>query len=958
MLPLVLVAVAVFFSAGVEAQLPSYKCIPQQVANAYINSTFAMCNTVVNYDVAIDAAQTDTLAAFITMAKSAGPLVQLALSMGSPNCKKLAVKFACAAFYLRCNSVPLPTGTVAIPSPPDLGLCTNFAGTCDHVISMVYPPQLVPFNCSDSSKFPNNTLTLAPGLAVPTNKMADNYTWPSAVTVFPSSDLTRRCVPMDPNSICGRVIPGRVFVNETLTLGVLNKLASDSFKNFGLAPAECKIAALRFICGKAFMKCDDTQVSIAAGLLNAANPTIPWKQTFIALPNLAQQSVCSDFHNTCKRYLRFGSGIPFWDSKWSPSMALGENCTDLQTDGSLSGFYKYPPMATYLLRVQAIPGQTFFMTMNNVTDQIALDYFAEIRAANRDVVGPQNCPPPLKYKVEMDVNDSIPCAVPCPRPPWTDREYSIIFKTLAAIGAMGCLGTLFTSLTYLIIAEKRRFPGNLIFYFAISSFNVSFAFFVGGVSGPSKLLCDGPFKTAGFGHGLCVWQGVWVLFWATSAALWWATIAFNLYVGIAFNKKHTSHYAKYYHIFVWGVPFVNTLIVLANEEVGYANTPWCFITEVHNFAFQFAFFYAWIITVTSVGVFCMSAVLVKMVQISRMTGRAVTAQLRAQLRSICFILMIIFVFSAIISYRIQAVVNATPWQDSVQDQVACNLLNLKAGRPTDCQLRKPRPVFSTYYAITITTSIQAILVTLFYGISMDNLNGWLYVLGLKKPPSKALPQSTKQLIASGRADAKKASSTPAAASTTTSSSNLAAPATKSASASSQPAPASKTPSSTDVDEKRKTTELVEKPRTSSSTEDDKKALQKKDDPPAAAAAAPAGRKSTAGGRASNAQAPQQLLATKSNDDLLSDQEVERSNGNRAKSPAPGARSSSDHAVGTPSRGESPVPQPPPMPTQDVLSSVGAEADKKRKERMESTLAPPVPEPPPEAELEEINIEQF
>jgi hypothetical protein len=461
-------------------------------------------------------------------------------------------------------------------------------------------------------------------------------------------------------------------------------------------------------------------LTIPAGALQA-DPPIPYTPFAVALPSLASRGLCEEFLGDCTALFAFGGKSP-------DEVA---NCTAVLDSGGLRGKPNYPATPTLELKITLNAAISVPVTMQvNQMDSDAV----KSHGSDFAVSGRTACPAPIAYDPKLDTaGNALPCGLPCPSPLWTKGQYELVRDTLIVEGLLGCLGTMFVFVTFLTFKVKRRFPGNLVFYFAVSSFNISFALLVGAAAGPERVLCHDPFTEADLGDSLCGWQGTWILFWALATAAWWGCIALNLYLGVALNMTDTARFGKYYHCAAWGLPVVMTGTCLAAGKIGNAKSPWCFILEDDNFAWQYACFYAWIGLVTVIGIYSISSVIVKMFQISKWTGKSLTLQLRTQMKPMGFAMMIIIVFSGIFTYRVNQTVEGEALKQGFVDFIACRVQAAAiddAAAAAECR-PDPKASFGMYYAITITTGLQGILLFLFYGMTADNFWSWMALVGVK-----------------------------------------------------------------------------------------------------------------------------------------------------------------------------------------------------------------------------------
>ena len=126
-------------------------------------------------------------------------------------------------------------------------------------------------------------------------------------------------------------------------------------------------------------------------------------------------------------------------------------------------------------------------------------------------------------------------------------------------------------MAYLQKKRKQR----VTLWFTICSNQVSLMFFIVNAYGQKETWCASNSMgytqsdvTDGKGGWLCLFQSLWISFFAFAAFNWWFCQVVDLYLRVHLSKRNVDHYLKYYHAFSWGVPAICTIVLLASGTLG------------------------------------------------------------------------------------------------------------------------------------------------------------------------------------------------------------------------------------------------------------------------------------------------------------------------------------------------------------------------------------------------------
>ena len=196
----------------------------------------------------------------------------------------------------------------------------------------------------------------------------------------------------------------------------------------------------------------------------------------------------------------------------------------------------------------------------------------------------QQCPFPLVVPEDPTVV-TFPgsnCSIPCEGTMSSQEEIESFNVIVTIVNSIGFAAGLFMVLTWGLFQVKEK--QKITFWLSFSTLNITFSLLIGAIASGGKssdLWCkDNTEPVTQADGGLCVFQGVWLVFFALSTNAWWFMSCFDLFSKLVLNKRSIEHYLKYYHIFSWGLPSVCTIGLAIAEQFGFfAPRVWCFLGE-------------------------------------------------------------------------------------------------------------------------------------------------------------------------------------------------------------------------------------------------------------------------------------------------------------------------------------------------------------------------------------------
>lgn len=213
-----------------------------------------------------------------------------------------------------------------------------------------------------------------------------------------------------------------------------------------------------------------------------------------------------------------------------------------------------------------------------------------------------NCPFPLS-NADGDATNAIPvaenlfCAFQCTGTMSNDEDIDNYESLILIVGGISLFLALLCLCTWGMFSVKSK--QKMTFWVTFCSVAVtSFIFFPVLFQGVRDVWCKDGIEPRSQSDGLstCVLQGMAIQFFGLALCAWWWCSCFDLFSKLFLRQRNIGHYLKYYHCFSWGLPLICTIAVLATGEFGFAQPRlWCFLADGAPDAYEYIFFYAWIV---------------------------------------------------------------------------------------------------------------------------------------------------------------------------------------------------------------------------------------------------------------------------------------------------------------------------------------------------------------------------
>ncbi|CAL4123444.1 unnamed protein product [Meganyctiphanes norvegica] len=204
-------------------------------------------------------------------------------------------------------------------------------------------------------------------------------------------------------------------------------------------------------------------------------------------------------------------------------------------------------------------------------------------------------PKRLQYKLRIGDVEAKDCGAPC-QGMFFDK-YELTFSRHWVGGwAIVCLvSTTFTVASFLADVSRFRYPERPIIFISICYWFIAATYVVGLVQGDT-VACDQPWEpptympelrdrmvrtiTQGVEKEWCTILFMTLYFFTMAASIWWVvlTMAWFLAAGLKWSHEAIENNSAWFHLASWAIPAVQTIIILATENVeGDVMTGVCFV---------------------------------------------------------------------------------------------------------------------------------------------------------------------------------------------------------------------------------------------------------------------------------------------------------------------------------------------------------------------------------------------
>ncbi|XP_023341324.1 frizzled-8 [Eurytemora carolleeae] len=175
------------------------------------------------------------------------------------------------------------------------------------------------------------------------------------------------------------------------------------------------------------------------------------------------------------------------------------------------------------------------------------------------------------------------CSAPCYSPFFgtQDREFAELWLTVWSV--VCCVSTSITIATFLLDPSRYNYPERSIMYLSSCYFLISVGFIIRIIVGHQTVSCSlqNPLSKRGYNNLLvsrakipnmysdedevvCTLVFVLIYLFSMSSSLWWVilTLTWFLSAGLKWAEESISKYSIWFHAVVWGVPLIQTTVLL------------------------------------------------------------------------------------------------------------------------------------------------------------------------------------------------------------------------------------------------------------------------------------------------------------------------------------------------------------------------------------------------------------
>ncbi|KYQ93372.1 G-protein-coupled receptor family protein [Tieghemostelium lacteum] len=148
----------------------------------------------------------------------------------------------------------------------------------------------------------------------------------------------------------------------------------------------------------------------------------------------------------------------------------------------------------------------------------------------------------------------------------------ILYRTSGSLAFMSLLGALFVIVSFVVTKELRKHPTSMVFFLSICDALFSLKFVI-----TSVLPDSARFQTAG--DPACYMQAAAQQFFGLASISWSGMISLNLILQSRRPFEPTNYYAKFYHMAVWGLSIVTSVMMFSFGSIGPSGDGTCWVEE-------------------------------------------------------------------------------------------------------------------------------------------------------------------------------------------------------------------------------------------------------------------------------------------------------------------------------------------------------------------------------------------
>lgn len=173
----------------------------------------------------------------------------------------------------------------------------------------------------------------------------------------------------------------------------------------------------------------------------------------------------------------------------------------------------------------------------------------------------------------------------------SEKQFSEIW--IAVWTSFSLLFSLLTVITFFIDTSQFPYPKRPIIFLSLSYAMYTIGYLVRLTAGRKLVLCDSDnLITEGLDNANCTAVFLLLYYFSTAAAIWWIVfgIAWLLSAGLRWSHEAIELYSSYFHLFAWGVPAIQSIVIIVLREVsGEELTGLCFVGGANNPSSLFGF---------------------------------------------------------------------------------------------------------------------------------------------------------------------------------------------------------------------------------------------------------------------------------------------------------------------------------------------------------------------------------
>ncbi|XP_065563059.1 frizzled-9-like isoform X2 [Artemia franciscana] len=217
-----------------------------------------------------------------------------------------------------------------------------------------------------------------------------------------------------------------------------------------------------------------------------------------------------------------------------------------------------------------------------------------------------SCPPKFTYIGEMSIdnlkfikvggnNSKSACAPKCGADIYFSSGDKVLISNWMTIWATICfVSTFFTLLTCCLEIQRFKYPERPVVLQALCYSIVSTAYIIRYFLGSEAVTCshsgsdESVFIFDGMDNGICVILFLLQYYFGVAACLWWVMMTMTWYLSAAkkWSSEALSKSSSWFHLISWGIPAVQTLIVLTLRKIdGDELTGLCYVDNTDGISF-------------------------------------------------------------------------------------------------------------------------------------------------------------------------------------------------------------------------------------------------------------------------------------------------------------------------------------------------------------------------------------